>query len=230
MANIGSTSGVLLASAVAAAAVTFADKAQLESWMWRLPFLLGGVLATGALLLRRRLRLDGTPPTHHGGRHPVRARHQEQAAHGLSRRQQTYKVHLYGYNLLPYLKGEAQESPRKEFLYWSDDGDLVALRFQNWKLIFAEQRADGFDVWQEPFVQLRLPKLFNLRSDPFERADPEGFGYPQWRAERLFVLLPAQAFVANWLSSFKDFPAASEARVFQPGPGHGEAPERRPRL
>jgi hypothetical protein len=90
----------------------------------------------------------------------------------------------------------------------------IPARFQNWKLVFAEQRAHGFDVWQEPFVQLRLPKPFNLRSNPFERADKEGFGYQQWRAERLFVLVPAQVFVANWLSSFKDFPPRQKPASF----------------
>ena len=87
-------------------------------------------------------------------------------------------------------------SPRKEFLYWTDDGDIAALRHGNWKIVFLEQRAHGFDVWQEPFIALRFPKLFNLRTDPFERADHEGMGYGQWRAERMFALAPAQAFVA----------------------------------
>ena len=82
----------------------------------------------------------------------------------------TFKVHIDGYNLLPFLKGEVKENPRKGFLYWSDDGDLMALRYENWKVHFMEQRAHGFGVWQEPFVTLRVPKLFNLRSDPFERA------------------------------------------------------------
>jgi arylsulfatase len=118
----------------------------------------------------------------------------------------TYKVHLDGYNLLPFFKGEAQEAPRKEFLYWNDDGKLVALRYNQWKLVFAEQRAASFDVWQEPFVDLRVPKLFSLRADPFERADHEGIDYDRWRLERVFLLVPAQAFVANWLQSFKEFP------------------------
>ncbi len=126
----------------------------------------------------------------------------------------TYKVHLDGYNLLPYFKGEAKEWPRREFLYWSDDGDLLALRYNPWKLVFMEQRAHGFDVWQEPFVRLRFPKLFNLRMDPFERADREGIGYPQWRADRMFLLVPAQAYVAKWLSSFKEFPPRQKPASF----------------
>jgi arylsulfatase len=126
----------------------------------------------------------------------------------------TFKVHLDGYNLAPHLKGEAKEAPRKEFLYWSDDGNLVALRYNNWKIVFLEQRSHGFDVWQEAFAELRLPKLFNLRMDPFERAEHEGIGYPQWRIDRVFALMPAQAFVMRWLSSFKEFPPRQKPATF----------------
>ena len=124
-----------------------------------------------------------------------------------------YKVHLDGYNLLPALKGEA-EWPRKEFLYWTDDGNLAALRYDQWKVHFLEQRGHGFDVWQEPFVELRLPKLVSVRSDPFERGHHEGMGYQKWRMERAFVLVPAQAFVSNWLSSFKEFPPRQKPGSF----------------
>ncbi len=126
----------------------------------------------------------------------------------------TFKVHLDGYNLIPFLKGEVKEAPRKEFLYWSDDGDLVALRYANWKAVFAEQRAHSFAVWEEPFVPLRVPKLFNLRSDPFERADHEGIDYERWRVDRFFLLVPAQAFVGQWLQSFKDFPPRQKPASF----------------
>lgn len=108
-----------------------------------------------------------------------------------------YKVHLDGYRLLPFIKGETEESPRHDFLYWTDDGDIAALRYNDWKLVFMKQCGHGFDVWQEPFVPLRFPKLFNLRTDPFERADHEGMGYQRWRAERMFVLAPAQAYVGR---------------------------------
>ena len=124
-----------------------------------------------------------------------------------------YKVHLDGYNLLPALKGDA-EWPRKEFLYWTDDGNLAALRYDQWKVHFLEQRGHGFDVWQEPFVELRLPKLVSVRSDPFERAHHEGMGYQRWRMERAFVLVPAQAFVSNWLSSFEEFPPRQKPGSF----------------
>jgi len=124
-----------------------------------------------------------------------------------------YKVHLDGYNLMPALKGEAQW-PRREFIYWTDDGSVAALRYDNWKMVFLEQRGHGFDVWQEPFVALRLPKLFNLRTDPFERADHEGMGYPQWRIERAFLIAPAGAYVANWLQSFREFPPRQKPGSF----------------
>jgi len=125
----------------------------------------------------------------------------------------TYKVHLDGYNLMPALKGEAPW-PRREFIYWTDDGSVAALRYGQWKMVFLEQRARGFDVWQEPFVELRMPKLFNLRSDPFERADKEGIGYAKWRADRTFLLAPAGGYVAQWLQSFKEFPPRQKPGSF----------------
>ena len=126
----------------------------------------------------------------------------------------TYKSHIDGYNMLPYLKGEVDKSPRREFLYWTDDGDIASLRYNNWKIVFMEQRAHGFDVWQDPFVVLRFPKLLDLRSDPFERADHEAIGYGQWRAERMFVLAPAQMFVGNYLKSFQEFPPRQKPGSF----------------
>jgi len=125
-----------------------------------------------------------------------------------------YKVHLDGYNLLPYFKGEAKESPRKEFFYWTDDGSLANLRYNRWKIVFMEQRGHGFDVWQEPLVTLRLPKLFCLRSDPFERADHEAIGYSAWRLNRAYVLVPAQAFVGQHLASYKDYPPRQKPGSF----------------
>jgi arylsulfatase A-like enzyme len=92
----------------------------------------------------------------------------------------SYKVHLDGYDWGPYLRGQAKEPPRKEFLYWSDDGDLVGLRYEHWKAVFMEQRAEGFEVWSEPMVRLRVPKILSLRADPFERAQHEGMGYKRW--------------------------------------------------
>ncbi len=126
-----------------------------------------------------------------------------------------YKVHLDGYNFLPYAEGETQEWPRKEFFYFSDTGDLLNLRYNQWKVVFAEQRAHGFDVWSNPFTFLRFPKLFNLRSDPFEHADEiDAMGYQQFRAERMFVLVPAQAIVAEFLSTFQEFPPRQKPASF----------------
>jgi arylsulfatase A-like enzyme len=126
----------------------------------------------------------------------------------------TFKVHLDGYNLLPALKGDTQDWPRKEMLYWSDDGDLMALRYTRWKVIFQEQRAEGFKVWSDPFVKLRFPMLVDLRSDPFEKAPQGAINYNDWAAHRMFVLVPAQAYVAKWLSSFQEFPPRQKPASF----------------
>lgn len=125
----------------------------------------------------------------------------------------SYKVHLDGYDLGPALRGEA-EWPRQEFLYWTDGGSLAALRYGQWKVHFLEQRAHGFDVWGEPFVELRLPKLYTLRGDPFERASHDSVLYDHWRFERAFALVPAQSYVANWLASFKEFPPRMKPASF----------------
>ena len=118
----------------------------------------------------------------------------------------TYKVHLDGYNFLPYFKGEVKEGPRHEFLYWTDDGEPAALRYNRWKMLFLEQPAHGFSVWETPFVQLRVPKLFDLHADPFERAEYEGIDYSHWRLDRVYLIVPAATYVGQWLSSFKEFP------------------------
>jgi arylsulfatase len=117
-----------------------------------------------------------------------------------------YKVHLDGYDLTPTLKGEAP-SPRKEFIYWTDDGSVAALRYGNWKLTFLEQKAEGMNVWIEPFTQLRAPVITNLRMDPFERARSEhAVGYQRWFNERMFMIAPAASYVGEWLQSFREFP------------------------
>ncbi len=104
----------------------------------------------------------------------------------------TFKVHLDGYNLLPYLLGKEKKSPRFKFFYVSDDGDLVAVRYDNWKLVFMEQRAIGtLLVWAEPFVHLRVPKIFNLRTDPYERADQTSNTYYDWLIDHAFLVVPA---------------------------------------
>ena len=125
-----------------------------------------------------------------------------------------YKVHLDGYNLLPAFKGEGAW-PRHDFIYWTDDGDVAALRYDDWKVTFLRQNAEGYKVWSTPFETLRAPSLTNLRMDPFERAEAEdAMGYQRWWVERMFVMAPASAYVANWLSSFKDFPPRQKPGSF----------------
>jgi arylsulfatase len=137
----------------------------------------------------------------------------EQLLKGMKVGDKTFRVHLDGYNITDALAGKSP-SPRKEFFYFNDDGSLVGLRFNQWKMVFAEQRAEGLDVWQEPFVPLRFPKLFNLRSDPFEIADHESIDYGRWRIDRGFLLVPAQQYVAQFLATFKEFPPSQKAGSF----------------
>jgi len=126
----------------------------------------------------------------------------------------TFKVHLDGYDLGPALKGEAAW-PRRDFIYWTDDGSVAAVRYDNWKITFLEQKAEGLRVWQEPFTVLRAPLVTNLRMDPFERAEAEhAMGYQRWYMERMFLIAPAGAFVAQWLQSFKDFPPRQKPGSF----------------
>jgi len=125
----------------------------------------------------------------------------------------TYKVHLDGYNLMPALQGEASW-PRHDFFYFSDDGQLMNFRYGPWKLVFSEQRSHGLDVWQDPLVTLRFPKLFNLRMDPYERADYEASDYDRWRVDHAFVLVPAQALVSQFLQTFKEFPPRQKPGSF----------------
>ncbi len=117
-----------------------------------------------------------------------------------------YKVHLDGYDFVPYLTGKEKAGPRKEFFYWNDDGQLVGLRYGPWKCVFMEQREEGFEVWTEPWEVLRIPRIFNLRRDPFERAQHESEYYRDWWVNRVYLLVPAQAFVAKFLMTFKEFP------------------------
>jgi len=125
-----------------------------------------------------------------------------------------YKVHLDGSNLIPALAGEGAW-PRRDFIYWTDDGSVAALRYDDWKVTFLVQEATGMDVWQQPFVQLRAPMLTNLRMDPFERAQEEhAMGYQRWYLERMFAIAPASFHVARWLESFREFPPRQKPGSF----------------
>jgi len=125
-----------------------------------------------------------------------------------------YKVHLDGYDLGPALKS-ATAWPRREFIYWTDDGSVAALRFDAWKITFLKQDAHGLKVWQDPFVVLRAPLITNLRMDPFERAEQEhAVGYQRWYLDRMFMIAPAAAYVGQWLQSFRDFPPRQKPGTF----------------
>jgi arylsulfatase len=127
----------------------------------------------------------------------------------------TFKVHLDGYNQLPHLIGQSAKSARQEFFYFNDDGDLVALRYDNWKIVFMEQRAVGtFNIWAEPFTPLRVPRLFNLRTDPYERSNITSNTYYDWLFDRVFLLVPAQTYVGQFLATFKKFPPRQKAASF----------------
>jgi arylsulfatase len=132
---------------------------------------------------------------------------------GMKAGDTTFKVHIDGYNLMPALKGEAAW-PRKEFLYWTDDGNVAALRYNNWKITFLKQNAHGLQVWQEPFEELRAPMIANLRSDPFERAEYEGMDYNHWFVDHIYMLAPAGFYVAQWLQSFREFPPRQKPGTF----------------
>jgi len=126
-----------------------------------------------------------------------------------------YKVHLDGFNQLGYITGEAEDSPRRHFFYVSDDGDLTALRFENWKIMFLEQRAPGtLQVWVDPFIELRTPKIYNLRTDPFERADITSNTYYDWMISKAYLLIPAQQYVAQMLQTIGEFPPRQEPASF----------------
>jgi arylsulfatase A-like enzyme len=127
----------------------------------------------------------------------------------------TFKNHIDGFNLLPYLTGQVEKSPRQGFIYFSDDGDVVGVRFDNWKMVFMEQRCDGtLRIWMDPFVKLRAPKLYNLRTDPYERADITSNTYFDWYFSKAYMMFAAQAIVGNFLQTFKEFPPRQKAAAF----------------
>jgi arylsulfatase A-like enzyme len=128
----------------------------------------------------------------------------------------TFRVHLDGYNQLPYLTGQQERGSRKELIYFDDDGDLVAMRYENWKVVFEEQRATGtLRIWAEPFIKLRVPKIFNMRSDPYERADITSNTYDDWlMSDGAGVFIAAPPVVGQFLATFKDYPPSQRPSSF----------------
>ncbi|MEN8790011.1 MAG: arylsulfatase, partial [Flavobacteriaceae bacterium] len=127
----------------------------------------------------------------------------------------TFKVHLDGYNFLPHLLGQQEKGPRHEIFYFSDTGELTALRYDDWKLIFMEQKEyNTLRAWIEPWTPLRVPLITNLRRDPYERAHVTSNTYYDWMIDRIFLLVPAQVYVGNFLESFKEFPPRQKPASF----------------
>jgi len=125
-----------------------------------------------------------------------------------------YRAHLDGYDMLDYFAGKTKESPRKEFMYVNDDGQVVAIRYDDWKVVFLENRGQAFGVWREPFIELRVPLLFNLRRDPFERAQHNANIYNDWFLDRAFVIVPLQGLAAKFLKSMQDYPPSQSPGSF----------------
>jgi arylsulfatase len=133
---------------------------------------------------------------------------------GVSLNGRPYKNHPDGYDMTAYLGGQAKESPRKEFIYVNDDGQIVAMRYTDWKVVFLENRGQAFGVWREPFTELRVPLLFNLRRDPFEKAQHNSNTYNDWFLERPFVIVPLQGMAGEFLKTMKDYPPSQTPGSF----------------
>jgi arylsulfatase len=139
----------------------------------------------------------------------------EKLLNGYTVGNKTFKVHLDGYNMLPFLTGQTADDPRKVFIYFNDDAQLTALRYDNWKLVFMEQRVKGtMQIWMEPFVTLRIPKMFNLRTDPFEMADVTSNTYYDWMLDHIYLLMPAQAHLGEFIMTFKNFPPRQKSQSY----------------
>jgi len=141
----------------------------------------------------------------------------EECKKGHTAGEKTFKVHLDGFNLVPHLKGEVKDSPRPGFLYWGDEGDLMAIRYGNWKVHFSVQYHEGLKAWEQPLTSLRFPMLVNLRTDPFEGAEQSAtLYYDKWRADRVFMLVPAGALVAQYMQTMIEFPPRQSPESWSP--------------
>ena len=182
---------------------------------WRVPSMVRwpGKIEAGAVSNEIMHHMDWLPTLlAAAGTDDIKERLRDGGVRSIGRR---YKVHLDGYNFLPYLTGETDEGPRDEVFYFSDDGDLTALRYNDWKIIFLEQRVEAtLQAWAEPFVPLRVPLVFNLRRDPYERSQVTSNTYYDWLLDRAFMLVPAQAYVGQFLETFREFPPRQKAASF----------------
>ncbi|MCV6597943.1 MAG: arylsulfatase [Mangrovicoccus sp.] len=199
----------------AAATPFFGEKNTNYEGGWRVPSMVRwpGVIEPGSVSNEIMHHMDWLPTYLAAvGRTEIK---EELKAGGVEAIGRTYKVHLDGYNFLPFFKGEVEEGPREEIFYFSDDGDLTALRWQDWKMIFMEQKEyKTFRAWIEPFTPLRVPLIFNLRRDPYERAYQTSNTYYDWLLDRAYLLVPAQAYVGNFLATFQEFPPRQKAASF----------------
>lgn len=138
----------------------------------------------------------------------------QQLLDGTTADGKNFNVHIDGYDFMPYFRGETDSGPRIEKFYFTDDGSLSALRYNDWKIMFSIQEAEGIDVWREPFTVLRAPQITNLRMDPFERAHEEGIGYDRWWIEHMFIFGPAAGYVGEFLATFRAFPPRQKPGSF----------------
>jgi arylsulfatase A-like enzyme len=138
----------------------------------------------------------------------------EELAEGVELNGRKYKNYIDGKNMLPYFSGDVDQSPRDEFIYVNDDGQIVAMRYQPWKVVFLENRGKAFEVWREPFVELRIPLIFNLRRDPFERAQHNSNTYNDWVLDRAFAIVPLQGMASKFLKTMQEYPPSQEPGSF----------------
>ena len=197
------------------AAVTWFRSEKVTNWegAFRVPMLVRwpGKIKAGTISNEIMAHLDWVPTLMAAAGDPDI---KEELKKGHKAAGKTFRVHLDGYNFLPHLTGKEAKGPRKEFFYFNDDAQLTSLRYNRWKAVFLEQRAEGQAVWRDMWMPLRAPKLFDLRMDPFERADHDSNTYEDWWVRHAFLFVPAQPFVAKYIQTFKEFPPSQKPAVF----------------
>ncbi|MBE1281781.1 MAG: sulfatase-like hydrolase/transferase [Rhodobacteraceae bacterium] len=199
----------------AAATPFFGEKNTNWEGGWRVPSMVRwpGQIEAGSVSNQIMHHMDWLPTLMAAAGNPdIKEQLKEGGVQAIGRE---YKVHLDGYNFLPHLTGQEAKGPRDEIFYFSDDGDLTALRWQDWKLVFMEQKEYAtLRAWMEPFTVLRIPLIFNLRRDPYERSYRTSNTYYDWLLDRAYFLVPAQQFVGQFLATFQEFPPRQKAASF----------------